>query len=303
MDLRSLVAPLLAGLLLPLAACGTDDVHAWRESPGLQRAAPPDGWRTEVWHDASVEVPAGWGWGAAPVRIGNDELTCSDAAEDPHGYVGRPIMLSDMCLSQRPKPEPAGPSVWLGADLEPGTEHLGGGWVRETVAQGGTTVTVTSDDPALRERILASVGGPQQCAPVLRRPTHPDSILTEGYGDPVSLDVCLYRSFYDDDPLELVYGATLDRSTARAFADALDRAATAEPDCGRDAPTEWATLHLTGEPRGDQDLGGGTQEMALGCGVVEASPGEYHRLDQQLLDTLRVQGLPSTMFALIGMLG
>ena len=119
----------------------------------------------------------------------------------------------------------------------------------------------------------------------------------------MSLDVCLYRGLRDDDPLELVYGTTLGQGASRAFADALGAAAPAEPDCGRDAPLEWATLQLTGEPRSDHDLGGGTQEMAIGCGVVESSPGEYHALDGQVLDALRVQGLPSTMFALIGMLG
>jgi hypothetical protein len=298
-------ALLLLALLVPLGACGNDDAPGSAGAPSGSPGAPvPEGWRTEVWHDASVRVPADWGWGAAPLRIGNDVVTCGDGPAGGSAYVGRPFMLSDLCVGLSPDGHPpTAPSVWLGAAVEPGTEELGGGWVRETVAQGGTTVTVTSDDPALREQVLGSVGGPLDCAPVLHRPSHPDSIVTEGYGDPVSLDVCLYRSLRDDDPLELVYGTTLGQGAARAFADALALAPRAEPDCGRDLPFEWATLHLTGEPRGEDDLGGGTQEMSIGCGVVESSPGEYHALDEQVLDALRVQGLPSTMSALIGMLG
>ena len=184
-SLRALRVLLLLGLLALLGACGTDDPRSSGEPSGNRGASVPEGWRTEVWHDASVRVPADWGWGAAPVRIGNDVVTCGDGPAGGSAYVGRPIMLSDVCMSHPlDGPQPTAPSVWLGAALDPGTEDLGGGWVRETVAQGGTTVTVTSDDPALREQVLGSVGGPLDCAPVLHRPTHPDSMRHRGVRRP-----------------------------------------------------------------------------------------------------------------------
>ena len=41
----------------------------------------------------------------------------------------------------------------------------------------------------------------------------------------------------------------------------------------------------------------------LTCGYVELAPGEATRLTPEVLDALRVGGLPTTLFAYIGMLG
>ena len=102
-------------------------------------AAPPiTEWRAESWHGLTVDVPADWGWGTAPLTLADDEgpLVCGGPgasmspgtggpdAETP--YVGRPIMLSDVCQGG-PLPSPEAPYVWLGADVEPGTVDVGDG--------------------------------------------------------------------------------------------------------------------------------------------------------------------------------
>ncbi len=113
----------------------------------------PDGWRTEQWHDLAVDVPAHWGYGAAPMRLVDDTNICGDLPDGP--YVGRPVHGPDMCWAGDRLPGASAPYVWLGADVEPGTVALGNGTVQETVEVAGTTLTVAADDP-LRRRILAS---------------------------------------------------------------------------------------------------------------------------------------------------
>ena len=104
--------------------------------------APVTEWRAESWHGLTVEVPADWGWGTAP--RGSQRILCggpgamvrSDGAQrvNPMAdtpWVGRPVMLSDLCLGP-PFPTPEAPYVWLGADLEPGIVYLGDDYIQET---------------------------------------------------------------------------------------------------------------------------------------------------------------------------
>ena len=92
------------------------------------------GWRAESWHDLTVDVPADWGWGTAPIEMSFDKghpVLCGlGAVVRPDGtqrvnpkadnpWVGRPVMLSDACLGE-PFPTPEASYVWLGADIEPG---------------------------------------------------------------------------------------------------------------------------------------------------------------------------------------
>ena len=131
-----------------------------------------DEWRTEYWHDMRVEVPADWGYGGAPMDWEARPTTaaCWPIAmvtadgqrlkrDDPTmPYVGRPIALTDLCqpypFRDAAAPTPKAPYVWLGAAVEPGHVDLGDGWVQETVEVNGSTLTVATDDPALRTRIL-----------------------------------------------------------------------------------------------------------------------------------------------------
>jgi hypothetical protein len=48
---------------------------------------------------------------------------------------------------------------------------------------------------------------------------------------------------------------------------------------------------------------GGTQDMVIGCGVVETGPGETYELDRGVLDALRLEGLPAVLQDLIGPIG
>ncbi len=167
-------------------------------------SAPEAGaWRTETWGDIQVDVPADWGYGGAP---GADGVACYPAAgldaagtpvrprATPPGYVGRPIVLTDVCLSVDAGAPVQGPYVWLGAGIEPGEVDLGDGYVQETVSVAGTTVTVASDDVALRRQILESVGGSERCLSELDRsgPIEHDR-AEDRDAEPVTLRVCAYR--------------------------------------------------------------------------------------------------------------
>jgi hypothetical protein len=222
-------------------------------------------------------------------------------------YVGRPIALTDVCqtfpfIGPDADP-PAAPSVWLGADVETGADDLGDGWVRETVRASGTTLTVTSDDPGLRRRILGSLGGVHLCPSGLPGPTRVHDSLIEGYGRPVSLTVCVYRRD-EDGPLDLAYGAKLGPRRAREFEAAALHSSERPMDCGEERPDEWVTLQMTGIAYPGAPVGvGGTQDMVMGCGVVEIYPGATYQADHRVLESLRTRGLPTVLFALIGPMG
>ncbi|HET8958819.1 hypothetical protein [Nocardioides sp.] len=307
---------LLAGSVLVLAACGDRSTGP----PAVAGDPVPTPWRTEVWRGVAVDVPADWAYGGAPLNVAGDPVACPAMATvtasgdrvragDPRSvpYVGRPLFLTDVCQAYPfigpDSDPPAVPSVWLGAEVPAGAEDLGDGWVRETMAVAGTTVTVTSDDRALRDRILGSVdrGGP--CAPVLPAPTRVRAMLIEGYGRPQSLEVCAYRRS-DAGDLVLAYATVLGEEEARAFARAIDHAERRDMDCGDEPPPEWVTLEMTGSSYPGAPIGvGGTQEMVIGCGVVETGPGQTFELDEGVLDSLRVQGLPAVLSSLIGPMG
>lgn len=304
---------MLAGCLFLLTACG-DEAAA---PPGSAGDPLPTQWRTELWGGVSVDVPADWAYGGAPMAMGSDTVACwagamvsasgtqvrdGDARSVP--YVGRPIALTDVCQAYPfigpDSDPPSAPSVWVGADIEIGVHELGDGWVRETIAAAGTTVTVTSDDPDLRERIMGSVGGLGTCTSSLPGPTRVHDMLIEGYGRPRSLEVCVYRRS-ESGELELAYGSVLGTQRARAFAEAVGRAEPREMECGDEPPFEWVTLQMTGTSYPNAPVGvGGTQDMVIGCGVVEVGPGQTYELDRGVLEAIRVEGLPAVLFSLIG---
>lgn len=192
-------------------------------SPSPSQAAMPDGWRTEYWHDVSVQVPADWGWGAGPFRQGGSTLRCG--GPDPGtAYVGRPILQSDLCWRFRHLPPPTAPYVWLDAPIEPGAVDLSNGYVQETAEVDGTTVTVGSDDEALRARILASVARQELC-PADVDPSGLDigDMNLDGLGQLKSAHVCAYSRLNDDDH-RLVYGRELDAERFAWLDRAIDRA-------------------------------------------------------------------------------
>ncbi|MDP2774092.1 MAG: hypothetical protein Q8O61_11110 [Nocardioides sp.] len=209
-------------------------------------------WRTEYWRDMQVDVPDSWGWGGAPPACGVGPSVSSGGqpvrgdADMP--YVGRPIPNTDDC------PPTSGPPVasyvWLGVDRPAGVVDLGGGFVEETVDVNGSTLTVASDDQALRERILASATGGETCMSELDvdAPSFPKLVPGDVGTEADVLNVCVYRS---PDPgrsgqANLVYATTADLGRLHAYLAALEDSEEPRDQC----PTldyvegEWVVLEI-----------------------------------------------------------
>lgn len=197
--------------------------------------------RTEYWRDVAVDVPAEWGFGAAPAGDLGSALTCFPGAAVTAGggrtndqslpYVGRPVALTDVCVpypDNRPD-APATDYVWLGAAVEPGTVELDNGLVQETVDIGGTPVTVATTDPALRRRILQSVRGGETClsdideaGPLMHDQAPPDSEV-------VAMNVCVYE--LSGRRSGLSYATTLGQGAVDAYLDAVAAGDTPRDQC------------------------------------------------------------------------
>lgn len=262
-----------AGAAVAVAAIAVTAVVIDRADPPSSEAPPvatpspapsvmPDGWRTEYWHDVSVQVPADWGWGAGPRE--KSMARCGELVDPATPYVGRPIMLSDVCVIEKP-PSPAAPYVWFDAPVEPGTVDLPNGYEQETVEVDGTTVTVGSDDQALRARILASVARQDLC------PTTVDasgldlgSGIVEGRDEPESYELCAYSNVGDE--YELVYGRELAPATFGRFDRALDRA----PERVRICETTTDLVVLTAM---SSDVAAQSWVADLACKTVASSGG------------------------------
>lgn len=277
-----------------------DDPHPPAEDRGGEPL--PAGWRTEYWRDLTVDVPADWGYGGAPVRSGRDLVACyPEAMVGPDGariegrptlgYVGRPIMLTDVCALY-PDIRPGGPEapyVWLGADIEPGLVDLGNGYVQETVEVNGSTLTVATDDPRLRERILDSADGGEQCFSELAAP--PSVPVEEDFGAPASgMLVCAYGED-EGGVIGLTYSAVLDDRAARAFESAYDRAPSlpAGRTCDLGDDVDWVVLIV-------EDRRYVVYTHGHGCPRVDGPVGPV-RLSEELARPWAVGGIPATVSA------
>jgi hypothetical protein len=244
------------------------------EGKGDQVAQPgpmPTKWRTEYWHDMKVDVPADWGYGGAPMESAGQTVACWPSAmvtadgqrrkgsAPPMPYVGRPIALTDLCQTYPfigpDAGPPKAPYVWLGAATGLGTETLGDGWEQETIEVNGSRLTVATDDPALRERILASAEGGETCMSNVETQAEsgvfPPLIPDGNLDDVESMTVCAYRAEEGEDvssgqTADLIYASTVDKDAARTYLEAM-----ALGDPGRDlCPTanydefEWVVLEL-----------------------------------------------------------
>lgn len=219
---------------LPLAVLTLAEIprDGSRDPAVADRAEPPTsvaGWRVESYGGIQVRVPPTWGWGGAwfhDPSAGGRVLDCGAAPfvvpGDPDyervpqdsPYVGRPTMMTDACavagLARPPaQPAPQADSVWIGAAVKPGTETLPNGYVRETIRVaeptrfGDGTVSVTSDDPVLRRRILATAEAvavdDNGCRTDATWAEFPAGNLEDQV--PASLSVCLYETFRGDTTL------------------------------------------------------------------------------------------------------
>lgn len=265
-------------------------------SPSPSRAVDPvepDLWRTEQWQGLVVDVPVDWAWGPAPQRMSGGLRVCGRTPSRP--YVGRPVMMSDVCGQELDPPAPTSPYVWLGVDLPTGTVDLGGGYVQETVAVAGTTLTVATDDDELRASILASAGDGGVCEPALAQ------VPVAGPVESDAATVCAYRR--SGSAYALVYGAGLEATNAARLVEEYDASPAFFPgrscDVGSaDDPLEVVLVDVPGRRF--------VVEMeVLGCPFVHGGPGlkAQRRLTPALARPWVVGGLGTTLFGPDGGLG
>ncbi|WP_243060863.1 hypothetical protein [Nocardioides sp. SR21] len=289
------VVAAVAAVAVVVVASGQTDAPNRTVPPASSQspATTPAGWRTEYWNDVQVAVPADWGWGTAPIRIGDELALCGDIGEAMTGYVGRPISLSDVCLGGDVGHDPEAPYVWLGSELPLGTADVGNGYTRETVQVGGTAVTVATDDPALRQQILDSVavGGP--CAPSLDAPPGVEPAEDGALKAADSLLVCAYRDEGGGD-YRLVAAEELGAEAAAATEDAIRSAPVLTGDCLNASGGEWATLTASGD--------GWSREYVvdLNCPAVTDSLWRMHRLTPEMVEPWAVGALPYSLYGPMG---
>jgi len=242
-------AGIVAAVALP--RLGGDPVATGPDRDGASQAA--GAWRTEYWKDVAVDVPADWGFDAAPYGGdgGDSPIWCHETLPS-QGYVGRPIMLSDVCTggSGNEWPAPKEPYLWFDAPVEPGVVDLGHGYTQETVERAGVLVTVATEDPALRRQILGSVRGGEECLSEVDLTGSIAHDLAPDGGAPTRLRVCGYRATGETpgaEPVPLAYAATYGRETLQAYQDAM-REKTARPTgCpagGEQLESSWVVIEL-----------------------------------------------------------
>lgn len=217
----------------------------------------PDGWRVESYHNVQLRVPPSWGWGASPMVLpsggSGETFSCGGAdypvsqratAQPPQpsrGYVGRPVMLSDVCT---PLLEETVPHVWFDSPQPTGVERLENGLQRVTVAVGGMRVSVADTDFAELGLILDSVaaGSVDDNGCVVRprqlyedQPGAADVLdlaAAAGPSDFGGMAVCAYDVASGTGAThELVYSTTTDGDAERLFLQRLGESPDASADC------------------------------------------------------------------------
>lgn len=231
---------------------GDDDPQQVATDPTSAPPEPAGPWRTESWGGLTVDVPADWGYGGAPMHSGGDVVACPGAPETGDGdigWVGRPILSSDMCtvypwLSSSPQEQSTTPYVWLGAAVEPGVVTYAGGLVEETVEVEGETLTVASTDPALRQHIIDSARPVEECPDSWGDtiPAGNSGMTDEGRGDPIDAVVCSYRR--EGNGYALTYARTVETDVVDRSWQAQAAAAriTHDDTCMGEGPDEFVVV-------------------------------------------------------------
>ncbi len=171
------------------------------EAAAAEPAAP--GWRWESYDGVMAQVPDGWGHG----RTGVSPCLAGKLNRPARGYVGYGSRLGPApaisCTGpSRPTPVERNPYLWFDSQADVGGQPHGSGWKAESRVVGSQTLTVFSDDAALRTRILDSArtapGGVHDGCPAGHAVTSgPDARPEQGDGlaamGPVeSITLCRY---------------------------------------------------------------------------------------------------------------
>jgi hypothetical protein len=120
--------------------------------PGRQPAAA--GWRWESYGGVEVQVPDDWDYGTTGAP---SCLETAETAQRSRGYVGRPGPVPAIaCPDPVPALEKRRAYLWFDSDAGDGVTAYDAGWVEQSRVVGDLALTVFTDDPALRTRILDS---------------------------------------------------------------------------------------------------------------------------------------------------
>lgn len=284
-------------------------VHERSGRPGTQDVAAdkaivvPDDWRWESYDGVQLRVPPDWGWGGSPFvenfgdGTGPETLGCGvqamlmpgdgryEQAPRDAPYVGRPVLMTDMCaLPDRP----TAPTVWFGSLLEPGRDSAGGLTWR-TVAIGDQRVTVAATTDGTVERILATAEAApvdvNGCAATIDGVPVPGG-TAETRRQAVWLGVCAY-DYSDTVRHALLYSTRVTGSRVHTAYDAIAAAAHPPVDCANDPGAQWVTLQwVTRDGARAQDIVGMT------CGQFDTVEGQS-RLTRRTAQPWAVDGVPA----------
>ncbi|PVG84688.1 hypothetical protein DDE18_03565 [Nocardioides gansuensis] len=162
------VVALVAAVPLGLATLGSDDGRGPQVATQAPSPAPSaDPWRTETWHDVTLQVPATWGHGGTTTWC-----TSADTPADAVPSVSRPgevsamiactpmsgygVKIEDLATMQVDWAHPSG-HVWQydteGVDVE---AYPDGAWL-SVWYDDEVAVTIVTPERGLTEEIVASV--------------------------------------------------------------------------------------------------------------------------------------------------
>jgi hypothetical protein len=147
----SIAAIVVLVVAIPVAIVATVD----KSTPAARQVENPD-WRWESYQGAQVKVPPDWGYGVA------GSSWCAGRSEGETwkmrpGAVGRPgPMVAILCPTEYPPVDKRENWLTLGSGKKAGARAIDHGWVEETRVVNGVSVTVFSNDGALRTTILDS---------------------------------------------------------------------------------------------------------------------------------------------------
>jgi len=296
------VVAVATGLTVVLTEPGGVDQAA---SPGPSPSVAPQvpgGYRLEVWHDVGIYVPVTWGWGSAPTDVGSGkavlcgagQVVQADGARQEDAalpYVGRPVQLTGDCDANWVEAQPRAPYAWLGGDVRAGILDLGHGWVRETAEVGDVSVSVASDDPALRQSILASahrVTG--ECDARIGNPPTPAGTTAPDFV-PVSMTVCAYVTTSTDLDYDLVYEQQLSMGPAKYLVAAVDDAPPlGSSSCYSPGGGQWALLRLRGTGGAFRDY-----VVDMSCPSIADPTGTQHALNRETVTPWAVGGINAVL--------